>query len=77
MAVLMGKGLDSEDKPKESDDEDDSAMSDDDADLSELGAKYMQRMGEAMEAKDWALAFKVSCRISELHSYMEKQERGY
>lgn len=77
VSVLYGKGL-GEDPPDKADDgEGDSEMVGDDTDLSELGAKYAQRMGEALKSGDWQEAFKAHCRLNELHSYMEDQERGY
>ena len=72
LKILMGSGLDDAEAP--SDAQDDGG---DDAALSELAAKYMQRFGEAMDSKDWAGAYKAFCRLNELHSYEETQERGY
>ena len=76
LMALMGGGLS---KPKDEDEEggEPSSDSDDDQDLAELGAKYMQSMYDAMKSGEWEAAFKAHCRLAELHSYMEDQERGY
>lgn len=77
VSVLYGKGL-GEDPPDKADDsEGDSEMVGDDADLAELGAKYAERMGEALKSGDGKAAFAAFCRMTELHSFMEDQERGY
>lgn len=76
MSVLIGKGLDATKSEEPYGDGEEGEMGDD-TDLAELGAKYMKRMGEALAAEDWAEAYKAFCRVNELHSYMEDQERGY
>lgn len=79
VAELMGKSpvekyADGEKEKKSSPDNESDA---DDSDLAELGSKYMERLGGAIEGKDWSEAYKAFCRLCELHGYEEKQERGY
>ena len=74
LKILMGGGL-GDDSPPESDEMSDKG--DDDTAMAELAAKYMQRFGEALDGKDWPSAYKAFCRLNELHSYEETQERGY
>jgi len=71
----MGGGLKSKDS-EEADPSDDSEDSGD-TDLAELGAKYGSRLAEAVDAKDGAAVYSALCKLIELHSYEEDQERGY
>lgn len=79
VAELMGKSPVEKyaDAEKKGGSEKESESDADDSDLAELGAKYMERLGGAMEGKDWPEAYKAFCRLCELHGYEEKQERGY
>lgn len=76
LSILMGGGMPS---PEEKDEPSEAEASGDDDDeaISELGAKYAQRFGEAIEAKDWSEAYKAFGRMKELCELEEAQERGY